>query len=274
MRKETDFIEVKELREKTIDRIDVLDKVGTLLLLPNTEYATTEMVAEFYNESVETIRQVVVRHNKEIVSDGYKTLTGNELSDIKSLCQIKSRARSLAIFPKRAILRIGMLLRDSNVAIELRTKLLDIIQKAEAGNGNAYVETIQDNNEELMLQMNIGRAYASGDINALLKATAELNAYNKKKTEYYDNVLNSDKLITVTDIAKDLGMSARKLNAILNEEKIQFKQGGNWKLYSKYENRVPDYCDYHITEFGQTLKWTERGREWIISLVDKHNKAS
>lgn len=91
----------------------------------------------------------------------------------------------------------------------------------------------------------------------------------KPKVEYHDTVLNSDKLVTTTDIAKDLGMSARSLNLKLNELGIIFKQGKSWKLYAKHQNKVPEYCDYHINEFGQTLKWTEKGRKFIIDTLNE-----
>lgn len=89
----------------------------------------------------------------------------------------------------------------------------------------------------------------------------------RPKVEYHDAVLNSDKLVTTTDIAKDLGMSARALNQRLNELGIIFKQGNCWKLYAKHQDRLPQYCDYHINEYGQTLKWTEQGRKWIMELL-------
>ena len=38
--------------------------------------------------------------------------------------------RGLKVFPQRAIPRIGMLLRDSDVAKEVRTQLLNIEEKA------------------------------------------------------------------------------------------------------------------------------------------------
>ena len=40
--------------------------------------------------------------------------------------------RSNLLFPKRAILNVGMLLRDSAVAKEVRNRLLDIVHDAEA----------------------------------------------------------------------------------------------------------------------------------------------
>lgn len=48
------------------------------------------------------------------------------------------------------------------------------------------------------------------------------------KVEYHDKVLCSDGLLTVTEIAKDLGMSAIKLNKILHDIGFQYKQGKSW----------------------------------------------
>ena len=101
----------------------------------------------------------------------------------------------------------------------------------------------------------------------------------KPQVDYYQKVLNPNaeseqqgyvKYITVTAIAKDLNMSAIKLNKILNELGIIYKQSGTWYLYSKYDNRIPEYADYIINEHGQTLKFSEKGREWIIKLLKKN----
>lgn len=87
------------------------------------------------------------------------------------------------------------------------------------------------------------------------------------KVEYYDAVLKSDKLLTSTQIAKDLGMSARKLNEILNDLGIIYKQSNTWMFFSEHQNKVPEYADYVIGENYQQLKWTEKGREWILTLL-------
>lgn len=87
------------------------------------------------------------------------------------------------------------------------------------------------------------------------------------KVEYHDNVLKSDKLLTTTQIAKDLGISAIKLNAKLKEMGIIYKKSDTWFFYAKYENRIPEYADYVIGDTYQHLKWTEKGRQWIIELL-------
>lgn len=104
-----------------------------------------------------------------------------------------------------------------------------------------------------------------------LVASEEEKALMKPKVEYYENVLKPDtyvKFVTSTAIAKDLNMSARKLNSKLNELKLIYKgKDKNWYLYKEHENLIPKYCDYIINEYGQTLKFTEAGREYIINLL-------
>ncbi|MCI9592375.1 MAG: hypothetical protein HFG42_17915 [Lachnospiraceae bacterium] len=51
----------------------------------------------------------------------------------------------------------------------------------------------------------------------------------------YDMLLQCKDLIATTTIAKDYGMSAKKFNTMLHNMGIQFKQGGAWVLYAKYQ---------------------------------------
>lgn len=104
----------------------------------------------------------------------------------------------------------------------------------------------------------------------------EEKALMQPKVEYYENVLNPGtftKLVTSSAIAKDLGISAIKLNKILIAKEIIYK--GKDKVYyftANYQDRIPEYADYHITEYGQSLKFTEKGREWIIGLLKEELK--
>ena len=97
----------------------------------------------------------------------------------------------------------------------------------------------------------------------------------RPKADYYDTTLCSNKLITTTDIAKDLGMTAIELNKILVDKKILYKYGKTYYPYAKYNFLVKEkYCDYVISEHSQFLKWTEKGREWIINLVNENDNKS
>ena len=166
------------------------------------------------------------------------------------------------MFTTRSVLRLGMLLQDSGVAEEVRTQILNVMEKVD---NNTKTEEL---NKEMKMYMDI--MFAKSDLDRAV-AINELQKYQeryKEQAEKYIRVYESNSLYTVTEIAKDLGMNARKLNKILHDKGIQYKgQDGSWYLYSKYEHLVPEYCDYHITEYGQSLKWKNKGREWIMDLL-------
>ena len=89
------------------------------------------------------------------------------------------------------------------------------------------------------------------------------------KVEYHDNVLKPNGLLTMTMVAKDMSMSAKTLNAMLNVLGLIYKQSQTWYLYSEYEHLLEDgYFDYHISEHGQLLKATELGRKLIIKSIE------
>jgi len=49
----------------------------------------------------------------------------------------------------------------------------------------------------------------------------------KPKADYVDRILKSKSLMAITQISKDYGMSGQKLNKLLHDLKIQYKQGIN-----------------------------------------------
>jgi len=133
-----------------------------------------------------------------------------------------------------------------------------------------YIEAF--NKMERMLRENTQPVLPRDYLSALkaLVASEEEKELMKPKVAYYESTLRPDtyiKLLTSSEVAKDLGLSAQKLHTKLHELGIIYKQNKTWMLYSKYQDRVPEYCDYIINEHSQTLKWTEKGREWIIGLL-------
>lgn len=292
MNTNTNLVTNKNLREELIGKVEVLDKVGTLLLLDELDMATVEMVAEYYGVTVEVVKMCVKNNRDEIENDGYSTYKSKDIEDMlshvsKNILLTRNKAnfkvmdeegnvilsgggRGVALFPKRAILRIGMLLRDSEVAKEVRTQLLNVVEVVKENNDEMLVQEID---KEKQLYMNI--MFATNETERAIAINEHLKYMNryKEKAKRYEEIYNSEKIYTVTEVAKDLGMSARKLNAILNNLGIQYRQNGTWHLYARHEHLVPSHCDYHITEHGQTMKWTNVGREWIMELLKEHNLA-
>ncbi|MEV7519136.1 restriction endonuclease [Streptomyces sp. NPDC091371] len=122
---ESVLLESKTLRTSVLERTHVLDKVKALSLLPDGLHVTTAMVAAYYEVNVTAIRSLIADHRDELEANGYHVLTGTQLSAFKALSRSQSRSASLAIFSRRAVLNVGMLLRDSEVARQVRTYLLD-----------------------------------------------------------------------------------------------------------------------------------------------------
>ena len=95
------------------------------------------------------------------------------------------------------------------------------------------------------------------------------------KASYYDVVLNCKDLVSIGSIAKDYGWSAKKMNKILHEKGIQFKQGEIWLLYQKYAEKGYTSTKTHtyLDSDGQHMKvhtyWTPKGRLFIYDLLKK-----
>jgi restriction system protein len=138
---ESALLESKTLRDGVLERTDVLDRVKALSLLPDGMHVTTAMVAAYFNVTVEAIRALVHDHRAELEANGYRVLAGTELSDFKQLSGVQSRTRSLAIFSRRAVLNVAMLLRDSEVARQVRVYLLDMEYLARTQPVDNFVHT-------------------------------------------------------------------------------------------------------------------------------------
>ncbi|MFF7544038.1 restriction endonuclease [Streptomyces canus] len=141
---ESALVESKSLRDSVLERIGVLDKVKTLSLLPDGMHVTTAMVAAYFDVTVEAVRALVHDHRAELGANGYRVLAGTQLSDFKQLSGIQSRTRSLAIFSRRAVLNVAMLLRDSEVARQVRVYLLDMeyLARTQPVDNSVHTDTV------------------------------------------------------------------------------------------------------------------------------------
>ena len=90
------------------------------------------------------------------------------------------------------------------------------------------------------------------------------------KVDYADRILSSTDCMTVSQIAQDYGMSAKRFNKILHAAGIQRKVGNQWILYAEYQgkgyvrNKTCEYAKGN-GEMGTKLLtvWTQKGRMLI-----------
>lgn len=110
---------------------------------------------------------------------------------------------------------------------------------------------------------------------------AQIDAQDKQikiaapKAEYYDNTLASTTCITTTQVADDLHITARTLNAKLKELGIIYSQSGQWHLKMPYKGwnlagtRTYNYQSSNgEISTSTTLVWNQRGKRFIIALYN------
>ncbi|PWA08624.1 phage antirepressor Ant [Pueribacillus theae] len=92
----------------------------------------------------------------------------------------------------------------------------------------------------------------------------------KPKATYYDMVLQNKSLLSVSKIAKDYGMSAIKMNRLLHDLGVQYKQGDIWLLYTKHQDKGYTQTHTHVIDVDNSrvsTKWTQKGRLFIYELL-------
>lgn len=90
------------------------------------------------------------------------------------------------------------------------------------------------------------------------------------KARYLDQILHSQSLVLITQIAKDYGMSAVRMNQILYEIGIQYKRREQWILYAPYQGL--GYVHSRTIEIQRRdgrmdvkmqTEWTQKGRLFL-----------
>lgn len=109
----------------------------------------------------------------------------------------------------------------------------------------------------------------------------EQNRLMAPKAAYFDNVLQSEGLITTNIIANELGISAKKLYKMLKDLGVLYNQNGVYMLYAKYRGLGYDKYRTHTYTSDTTgmqvakqyLCWTQLGRKFILDLVKSKTAA-
>jgi hypothetical protein len=96
----------------------------------------------------------------------------------------------------------------------------------------------------------------------------------KPKADYTDKILKNKGLVTITQIAKDYGMSGRAMNELLHDLGVQYKQSGQWMLYADHQGEGYTHSQtINITRADGTpdvvmnTKWTQKGRLFLYELL-------
>lgn len=291
------IIDLNERKQKiNEENIHVLEQVKDILTIDKIDLITIQMCANYFEVDKNVLEVLISRNREELEENGLKVykrkefreLVSNlhdvslEISKYKDSLKLMDMTlditnRGITLLNKRTLLNIGMLLRDSEIAKELRRRLLDIVHDAENGNGS--IETVVNEiDEEKKLSMELGAAIVEGNLSKVVEITTKINELKNKriselqpKADWFTNFMASEGLYTSTQVAKVLHISsAKKLNTILNEKRIIYKQGNkNWLPYvstdeSWYKLIVGNNENYSYSQ----LKFTPKGIYEISKILD------
>jgi hypothetical protein len=118
-----------ELQQRLLSKV----KSAFFDLWRGTGYMSMERVAAFYGVSIDVIKKNRQRHTDEFASDGVICVEGDDLREVKLgdiLSPSSANARHAYLFTPRAAIRIGFILQESEVAAQVRTSALNLIQGA------------------------------------------------------------------------------------------------------------------------------------------------
>lgn len=252
----TTLTDNKELRQKYIDRIDVLDKVKRLLMIPSMELMTMRQVAEYYEVPLKTVETCYRNHMEEISTDGvtikkpreieekfnslenkelnFKRVRGGIVVEITDKVSFVIPNVGCRMFSKRAVLRFGMLLRDSVIAQEVRTQLLNMAESVISENPAKVTEEIE--NEQKYLD-DIITAYKSGDPIKIITATSAHSAYQQRHItalEKKNEMLIEDNSILAGNILAWSNRASANKVVRLMAQKLSWRFGSCWnEIYNE-----------------------------------------
>lgn len=268
-----DILEKEELRQEILDNnksLDIMDKYKTITTINNMEYETLDRVAEYFEVDYTCIRVLIQRNKEELINNGLLILNGSKTRKIlgeHKMCSHnykgyfisdnrKFNNRSNTLVNKRCFLNIAMLLRDSTIAQEIRSKMLDIIL-----NGNSDNETLIINNTELLNKIEEQNKI----INELSKMIKDLSNKVDDLNKNSKNLTTKNNDVTIINIT-NLDKFKTYLNS-LDDNTIMSKKE-YIDLFNKYE--------FYHKKIGITLfnKFMVKQKQFKTSerLTDKNKK--
>ena len=112
---------------------------------------------------------------------------------------------------------------------------------------------------------------------ALVQKQKQIIGELKPKADYMDRILKNKGLVTITQIAKDYGMSGQAMNKLLHDLGVQYKQSGQWLLYREHHGK--GYTHSETVEIIRSdgredvkmnTKWTQKGRLFLYELLKEN----
>lgn len=241
---------------------------------------TTKMLAEVYECDEANISNNFKRNeDKFIEGRHYYKLQGKELKEFKGYHQNDESLKFVSIlylWTKRGASRHCKMLGTD--------KAWDMFDSLEENYFNPKVPQLTDEDQAVLDIVNATNkaetAIAIKNYKEIVEKPLQDTIEKQSDTinklipdaNYAKNVLKDNKtLLTITQIAKDFGMSGHALNDLLHTLGVQYKQGGQWLLYSKYQGKgYARTVQSDVPNAKPQTKWTQSGKKFIHEILGKN----
>ena len=252
---------MNELQILNVDGIECYEKDGTA-------YLKLETVA----------RGLGFTTTQNISGKEYTNVRWNRVDEYLNDIGFATSGKRPEFIPENVFYRLAMKAKNE-VAEKFQAKVADEIIPSIRKHGGyiAGQETMSDD-ELLAKALVVAQSKIAEKQNRIEELTKEVNVKDqvigelRPKADYTDKILKNPGLVTITQIAKDYGMSAIEMNRKLHELGIQFKQSDQWLLYRRYHGMGYTHSEtVDITradgrpDIKMNTKWTQKGRIFLYN---------
>lgn len=269
---------IKKLDNSALDRKNILNnpfalehiqkEVGIKGFRFENDYKyTVKQVASFYDVEQRTIENYISEYRAEFEESGYEILTGDNFNRFRKQfateIEFGSKTRKLALFNFKAVLNLGMLLRESEKARALRAIILNIVIDVVSKKAGGSTKYINQRDEDYLISIYLGENYRKeflealkryvsmgGNIKYMFYTNKIYYSIFKEKADEYKKVLELTKEDKVRDtmyaevltliasyetgLAHEIKKKYEKLNRKLNEDETtqlfnEFEKNPIWK---------------------------------------------
>lgn len=249
----------------------IIEHVGERVL-------TTEQLAEVYECDVKRISENFKRNEDRFVENKhYFKLTGDSLKVFKASLGNQQIAENLKFAPTIYLwTRRGASRHCKMLGTDKAWEMFDQLEETYFNPKPKQLTPAEQMAQGLLAAKELLEAKEKQvkELTETCSQQQQVIGELKPKADYVDRILNSKSLVPITAIAKDYGMSGRKMNATLHQLGVIYKMGRQWLLYRQHQN-----CGYTASETVEitrsngmsdvvlNTKWTQKGRLFLYNLL-------
>lgn len=223
---------------------------------------------------------------RTLIKDGEPWFIGKDIADALGYAKASNAIGAHVDEEDKGASKQGTLGGEQEVTIINESGLYSLILKSQLPKAKSFkrwvtsevLPTIRKTGSYSMVPRNFAEALRlAADQAEEIEKKNQLIGELKPRADYYDKILKNPGLVTITQIAKDYGMSGYALNKLLYELGVQYKQSDQWLLYRKYHDK--GYTQSETIEITRSdgradvklnTKWSQKGRIFLYNLLKEN----